>query len=131
MSNRRAFLVTVGIGWAGYGGLGILLNPRYGTSRGLDHITQYVSMTLLGWGWVVLGTLAVLAGFIVRCPRIEAAGFVALAMPAALWGTAFLTATVTGYAAAIGSACGWLGFAGGVLWVSGMDDPLPRELRKR
>jgi hypothetical protein len=131
VSHRRGFLVTMGLGWAGYGGIGIVANPRYGTSRGLDDITRYASMNTLGWTWVALGLVAVLAGLLVRCPRVQALGFVALAVPAALWGTAFTIAAATTYPAGAGSACGWVAFSLGIVWVSGMDDPLPPHLRKR
>lgn len=131
-SRRRAFLVTLGIAWMGYGGLGIVRDPRYGTARGLAHLTDYVSLVSLGWMWVAAGAIAVVAGLVVACPRIQAAGFTALATPAALWGAAFTISWASGgYPAAVGSAFGWVGFALGVLWVSGMDDPLPPHLRKR
>ncbi|WP_241778452.1 hypothetical protein [Streptomyces sp. AcH 505] len=121
----------MGLGWAGYGGIGILANPRYGTTRSLDDITRHVSMEVLGWLWVAAGVIAVVSGVVRRCPRVQAGGFTALATPAALWGTAFAIAAVTSYPAAAGSACGWVGFALGIVWVSGMDDPLPPYLRKR
>lgn len=130
VSHRRAFLVILGIGWAGYGGIGILGDPRYGTSRGLADITRYVPMEVLGWMWVATGLLATGAGLLVRCPQVQAAGFTALAVPAALWGAAFTLAAFTAYPAASGSACAWVAMALGVLIVAGMDDPLPRHLRR-
>ncbi|MFD5656905.1 hypothetical protein [Streptomyces hirsutus] len=130
-SRRRAFLITVGLGWAGYGWWGVISDPRYGTSRGLSGITQWVPMGVLGWVWVMAGLLALVAGLLVNCPRVQAAGFAGLATPAALWGTAFLVSAVTSYPSGAGSACGWLSFALAVLWVSGMDDPPPPYLRKR
>ncbi|MFF5759687.1 hypothetical protein ACFY7A_30165 [Streptomyces longwoodensis] len=131
MSRRRAFLVTVGLGWAGYGGLGIVGNPRYGTARGLADITKYVPLDVLGWTWVALGLLAAFAGLLVGCPRVQALGFVALAVPAGLWAGAFAAAAATTYPEAVGSACGWGAFTIGLVLVSGMDDPLPPHLRKR
>ncbi|MFJ9573562.1 hypothetical protein [Streptomyces bacillaris] len=130
-SLRRAFLITIGLGWAGYGGIGIINNPRYGTSRGLAHITRYVPLDMLGWMWVACGAVAVVAGLLLACPRWQAAGFVALAVPASLWGAAFTASAVGTYPQAAGSACGWAAFAIGILWVSGMEDPLPSHLRKR
>ncbi|MFB8101360.1 hypothetical protein ACFC3O_00735 [Streptomyces sp. NPDC056007] len=130
-SSRRAFLVTIGAGWMGYGGIGIIGNPRYGTSRGLAHITQYVPLNWLGAMWVVFGAVAVLAGLVVACPRIQAAGFVALAVPAAFWGAAFASSAVGSFPQAAGGACGWAAFAIGIYWVSGMEDPPPSHLRKR
>ncbi|MFB6787703.1 hypothetical protein ACFCWT_13605 [Streptomyces olivaceus] len=129
-SHRRAFLVTVGLGWAGYGGLGIIGQPRYGTSRGLADVTRYVPMDALGWLWVACGLLAVLAGLVVGCPRIQSAGYVALGVPAGLWSGAFAAAAASTYPAAVGSACGWGAFTIGVVLVSGMDDPPPPHLRK-
>lgn len=131
VSRRRAFLVTVGLGWALYGGLGIIDNPRYGTARGMASITRYVPLDVLGWMWVVLGTAAVLAGLVVNCPRIQSAGYAALAVPAGLWAGSFAVAAATTYSEAIGSACGWGAFTIGVVLVSGMDDPPPLHLRKR
>ncbi|WP_416975672.1 hypothetical protein [Streptomyces sp. 4F14] len=129
-SHRRAFLVVIGAGWAGYGGLGIIGNPRYGTMRGLADITRYVPMDALGWMWVVCGAFAALAGLLVGCPRAQALGYVALAVPAGLWAGAFAASAATTFPEAVGSACGWGAFTVGVVLVSGMDDPLPRHLRK-
>ncbi|MFQ6146132.1 hypothetical protein ACLMNJ_24160 [Streptomyces seoulensis] len=41
-SHRRAFLVTVGTGWALYGSLGIIGHPRYGAAHGLAGITRCI-----------------------------------------------------------------------------------------
>ncbi|MFJ4692855.1 hypothetical protein [Streptomyces sp. NPDC088766] len=132
-SHRRAFLVTVGLGWAGYGGLGIVGQPRYGTARGLAELTKHVpgGLNTLGWMWVVCGLTAAMAGLLVRCPRVQALGYVALAVPAALWAGVFSAAAASTYPPAVGSACGWGAFTIGVVLVSGMDDPLPPHLRKR
>ncbi|WP_234020686.1 hypothetical protein [Streptomyces sp. Tu 6176] len=80
--------------------------------------------------WGVLGLSAALAGLVVGCPRFQAAGFTALAVPAALWAAAVAWAAATSYPPAVGSACGWGAFTVGVALVSGMDDPLPAPLRK-
>lgn len=130
-SHRRAFLITVGLGWAAYGGLGIVNNPRYGTARGLADITRYVPLDALGWMWVGLGLAAALAGLVTGCPRIQALGYVSLAVPAGLWAGAFAASAASTYPPAVGSACGWGAFTIGVVLVSGMDDPPPPHLRKR
>ncbi|MFF1416581.1 hypothetical protein [Streptomyces sp. NPDC058280] len=129
VSRRRAVLVTLGAGWSGYGGIGILANPRAGTTQMLTDITRWVPMTALGWLWVAAGAVAVLAGLVVRCPRVQAAGYSALAATAALWGAAF-TIAAPRHPTASGSACIWVAIAVGIVWVSGMDDPLPPHLRK-
>jgi hypothetical protein len=129
-SRRRAFLVVVGLGWAGYGGLGIVDNPRYGTARGLADLTRHIPLDALGWMWVVLGCTAALAGLVVNCPRVQAVGFVALATPAGLWAGVFTAAAAGTFPPAVGSACGWGAFTIGVVLVSGMDDPPPPYLRK-
>ncbi|MFI1607865.1 hypothetical protein ACH4YN_38125 [Streptomyces griseofuscus] len=127
--NRGAFLVTIGAAWVGYG-LGIICDPRYGTARGLVHITAYVPLRVLGCMWVVCGAVSVL-GALLGCARGQATGFLAIATPAAIWGAAFtITWAGGGYPSASGSACGWAGFALGILWVSGMDDPPPRPRTK-
>ncbi|MET9479893.1 hypothetical protein [Streptomyces sp. NPDC006638] len=129
--RRRAFLITIGLGWVGYG-TGIVSDPRYGTARGLGHIVRHVTLDTLGWGWVACGLLAVLAGAVAGCPRIEALGFVALATPAALWGAAFtITWAGGGFPSAWSSACAWVAFALGILWVSGMDETPAEHLRKK
>ncbi|MER5882727.1 hypothetical protein ABT160_02745 [Streptomyces sp. NPDC001941] len=130
MSRRRAYLVTLGLAWAGYGALGMIGNVTYSRSRGIAELTRWVPIDVLGWGWVALGLLAVLAAVPARCPRVQAMGFAAVSTPAALWGTAFAYSAATGFDGAAGGACGWLGFALGTLWVSGMEDPPPRHLRK-
>ncbi|MEU6403944.1 hypothetical protein [Streptomyces sp. NPDC046985] len=121
-------LAILGDGWTGYGIWGVLGDPRYGTGRGLDSVTHWVPMSVLGWVWVACGALSIVSAVppAGRCPRLQSFGFVALAMPAALWGTAYLTAKVTGaYPKGAGSACGWLGFALAIVWISGMDDAEP------
>ncbi|MFF7290745.1 hypothetical protein [Streptomyces griseorubiginosus] len=130
-SHRRAFLIVVGAGWALYGGLGIIGNPRYGTARGLADVTRYVPMDALGWMWVACGTVAALAGLLVNCPRVQALGYVSLAAPAGLWAGAFAASAATTFPEAAGSASGWGAFTIGVVLVSGMDDPPPLHLRKR
>lgn len=132
VSRRRAFLVVLGIGWAGYGGLGIINNPRYGTARGVDDLARLIpgGLDTLGWMWVVLGVGAALAGLVVNCPKVQAAGYAALAVPAGLWAGLFATAAATTYPEAIGSAWCWGAFTIGAVIVSGMDDPPPLYLRK-
>ncbi|MEW2300291.1 hypothetical protein AB0958_09950 [Streptomyces sp. NPDC006655] len=130
-SHRRAFLIVVGLGWALYGRLGIVGNPRYGTARGLSDVTQYVPLDVLGWMWVACGAVALLAGLVVHCPRVQALGYVALAVPAGLWAGAFAASAATSYPEAVGSACGWGAYTIGLVLVSGMDDPLPPQLRKK
>ncbi|MEU5769788.1 hypothetical protein ABZ782_28125 [Streptomyces asoensis] len=129
-SRRRAFLVTVGLGWAGYGGLGIVNQPRYGTARGLADLTRHIPLDVLGWMWVACGLVAALAGLVVDCPRVQAAGFTALGFPAGLWAGVFAVAAAGTFPPAVGSACGWGAFTIGVVLVSGMDDPPPPHLRK-
>ncbi|MFD9780352.1 hypothetical protein ACFWZS_21695 [[Kitasatospora] papulosa] len=130
-SRRRAYLATLGAAWLGYGA-GIIIDPRYGTARGLGTVVRYVPLDVLGGVWVGCGLLAVTAAWLTSCPRVQAAGFAALAAPAALWGAAFtITWAGGGFPSAGGSAAAWVGFALSVVWVSGMDDPLPPHLRKR
>jgi hypothetical protein len=128
-SRRRAILVTLGCGWTGYGSLGILANPRSGTVQLLDDITRWVPIAFLGWLWVAAGVVGILSGLAVRCPRIQAAGYSALATLAGLWAAAF-TIAIPSDATASGSACIWVSIAIGVVLVAGMDDPLPAHIRK-
>lgn len=128
-SRRRAVLVTLGAGWFGYGWLGILLNPRQGTTQLLGDITRWVPMTVLGWVWVVAGLVSVAAGATVSCPRIQAAGYAALSAVAGLWAAAF-TIAIPDSPTASGSACIWVSIALAVVWVAGMDDPAPAHMRK-
>ncbi|WP_043256112.1 hypothetical protein [Streptomyces sp. Tu6071] len=128
--RRRAFLATLGTGWAAYGAIGVLGDPSYSRSRGLTAITAHVPMGVLGWVWVGCGALALVAAARPCWARLHDLGFAALAAPAALWGAAFTVAAVTTYRQAAGSACGWLAFALGVVWAAGMDDPPPAEKRE-
>jgi hypothetical protein len=130
-SRRRAFLIVLGLGWAGYGGLGIVGQPRYGTARGLADLTRHIPLDALGWMWVVLGLLATACGAFVGWPRLQALGFTALGVPAGLWAGVFTVAAASSFPPAVGSACGWGAFTVGVVLVSGMDDPPPPYLRKR
>ncbi|MFD6531594.1 hypothetical protein [Streptomyces sp. NPDC060184] len=130
VSRRRAVLVVLGAGWAGYGALGILASPRAGTSDLLAEITRWVPMPVLGWLWVTAGTVAIGAGLVTNCPRVQAAGYAALAAVAGLWAAGFVLA-VPRAPTASGSASIWVAIALAVVVVSGMDDPLPRAIRKR
>jgi hypothetical protein len=80
--------------------------------------------------WVVCGLVAAVAGLLVNCPRVQALGYVTLAVPAGLWAGVFSVAAASSFPPAVGSACGWGAFTIGVVLVSGMDDPLPPYLRK-
>ncbi|MFI1520657.1 hypothetical protein [Kitasatospora cineracea] len=124
--RRAPFLVVLGLGWAVYGS-GIIADPRYGTSRGLVSITRHVPLNVLGWGWVVCGAVAVLAGLACRGVWGQGVGFAALASPATLWACAYIQAWSTGvWPSARGSAGAWLAFAIGIYLVSGMQDPPPK-----
>ncbi|MFK0173431.1 hypothetical protein ACIQU5_32075 [Streptomyces sp. NPDC090306] len=124
VSRRILFLGALGCGWIGYG-LGIVTDPRYGTSRGLAPINRHVPMECLGWMWVVTGGISLLSALVFR--RAQPAGFAALATPAALWGVAFtVTWAKGGFPSASGSACAWLAFAVAIYAVSGLTDPPPR-----
>lgn len=117
----------MGAGWIGYG-LGILFDPQSGTvrARGVSDVTQYIPLCVLGWVWMTLGFVAVLSALF-PWARLKAAGFTALAMPAALWGASFLIAWGTNrLSSAGGAAAVWMAFAIGITLVSGMDDP-PRR----
>ncbi|MFG2722724.1 hypothetical protein ACGFW5_31160 [Streptomyces sp. NPDC048416] len=118
-----------GLGWAAYGYLGILNDPGYARSRSLDYLTAHVPLTLLGWGWVVCGLVAVLAGLVAS--HRQSVGFGTLAVPAAVWAAAFTISASRGYGPAAGSAAAWVSFAILITMVSGMEDPLPPHLRKR
>ncbi|MFZ3595021.1 hypothetical protein [Streptomyces sp. BH104] len=120
LGRRGAFLVTLGVAWIGYG-YGIASDPRYGTARGLAHITKYVALDVLGWGWVVCGVLAVAAA--VAGLRAQPLGFAAIGVPAGLWGAAYTVTWGSGaYPPAWSSAGAWCGFALGIVWVSGMQE---------
>ncbi|MFD7428397.1 hypothetical protein ACFV6Z_15315 [Streptomyces sp. NPDC059818] len=129
VSRRRAVLVTLGAGWLGYGALGILINPREGTTALLGDITRWVPMAVLGWLWVVAGAVGIVAGLVVSCPRVQAAGYAALAALPGLWAAAF-TLAISDAPTASGSACIWVAIAVAVVLVAGMDDPLPPHMRK-
>lgn len=120
---RPVILFVLGLGWGWYGE-GIATDPRYGTARGLASITRYVSLDTLGWVWVAAGSIAVVASLVRWCPRWQAAGFVALACPAALWGLSFMRAAASGsYSSAAGSAAAWLAFAVALVLVAGLAEP--------
>lgn len=120
LGRRGAFLLTLGAAWVGYG-YGIASDPRYGTARGLSHITKYVPLEALGWGWVACGVLAMAAA--AAGLRWQPLGFAAIGLPAGLWGAAFtVTWASGGYPSAWGSAAAWCGFALSIVWVSGMQE---------
>ncbi|MFE9851143.1 MULTISPECIES: hypothetical protein [Streptomyces] len=130
VSRRRAFLVVLGAGWCSYGAAGVLANPRAGTGELLAEITRWVPMPVLGWLWVTAGAVAIGAGLASNCPRVQAAGYAALAAVAGLWAAGFVLA-IPRAPTASGSASIWVAIALAVVVVSGMDDPLPRSIRRR
>lgn len=128
---RNAFLVVMGAGWIGYG-VGILFDPQSGTvrARGVSDVTQYIPLNALGWVWLAFGSVAAVAALL-PWPRLKAAGFTALAMPAALWGVSFLIAWASDrLPSAAGAASVWIAFTIGITLVSGMDDPPRRQTRE-
>jgi hypothetical protein len=125
ISRRILFLGALGCGWIGYGA-GIISDPRYGTSRGLEPISRHISLEYLGWMWVVTGAVSLLSALVLK--GTKSLGFAALATPAMLWGVAFTWTWAHGrMPSASGSACAWLGFAVAIYAVSGLADPPPRN----
>lgn len=120
---RPIALVAAGLGWMVYG-RGIITDPRYGTTRGLADLTQYVPLSALGWVWVACGAVAVAAGLARTAPRWQAAGFTALAGPAFLWGLGFTRTWISGgYPSASGSAGAWMGIATLIMIAAGLAEP--------
>ncbi|WP_432001641.1 hypothetical protein [Streptomyces sioyaensis] len=127
--RRGAFLLTLGTAWVGHG-VGIAFDPRYGTAQGLSHVTRYVPLTVLGWGWVTCGVLAVVAGL--AGMRLQPLGFAAIGVPAGMWGAAWAVTWASGdYPPASGAAAVWTGFALATVWVSGLQErPHPMEVSR-
>ena len=125
LGRRGAYLCVMGLGWAGYGA-DIILDPRYGTARGIGLLTHAAPIWVWGVGWTVAGTVALLCGLI-RSPRLDNAGFLCICTPPAVWSMAYTFAWVSGaYQPVWGSAIAWTAELGGFLIVSGWTE-LPRD----
>lgn len=124
LGRRGGVLVSVGIGWCGYGS-SIILNPRYGTTRGIAALIHYAPSYVWGYGWITAGALALLCG-LVRGPRVDGAGFLCAAVPPTVWSVAYLIAWATGsYPPVWGGAIAWATNVSVILICSGWLE-LPR-----
>ncbi|RLL62458.1 hypothetical protein [Streptomyces sp. Z26] len=89
LSYRGAALLLCGLGWINYG-IGLVEDPRYGTVRGVEALTNI--MPIAGWGavWITSGALSVVAA--TRPGRRDWWGWGAAAAPPAWWALAYTTA---------------------------------------
>ncbi|MFJ5294534.1 hypothetical protein [Streptomyces sp. NPDC088348] len=109
LGRRGAYLFSAGCAWTGYG-IGVAIDPRYGTVRGVTILARYCPLTVFGWLWIVCGLTACVCAFF-RTPGRDRIGFGAAVLPALLWAGAYGASWITGdYPKAWTSAISW-GFA--------------------
>ncbi|MFC8176518.1 hypothetical protein [Streptomyces sp. NPDC057325] len=93
LGYRGAALLICGIAWINYG-VGIIVDPRYGTARGVAALTAVAPLAVWGWAWVGSGVLACAAS-VLRSGRDWWGWCAAAAMPS-IWALAYSGARVLG-----------------------------------
>lgn len=90
---RGAGLLILGCGWINWG-LGLLMDPRYGSVRGAAALTTLAPMAVWAWAWIGSGLVACAAA--VLSSRHDYWGWgVAVAMPV-VWAAAYTSARALG-----------------------------------
>ncbi|GAA2456858.1 hypothetical protein [Streptomyces macrosporus] len=91
LGRRGTALVILGTGKMAYGA-GFLVDPP--SPHGLDLLTRFCDLTHWSWLWIACGAVTLASAF-VPVGR-DRWGFVAALVPPVVWGTAYLTAFLSG-----------------------------------
>ncbi|WP_262058507.1 hypothetical protein [Streptomyces sp. STR69] len=103
-----AGLLIVGLLWINWG-IGLALDPRYGTVRGAAALTAVADVCVWGWAWIGAGLLSTLAAFLPN--RWTWVGLVPAAGIPAIWAAAYVIARLLGeFPQGFNSGFTWLGY---------------------
>lgn len=103
-----AGLLTVGVLWVNWG-IGLALDPRYGTVRGAAALTAIADICVWGWAWIAAGLLSIVAAFLPN--RLTWIGLVPAAGIPAIWAAAYVIARLLGeFPQGFNSGFTWLGY---------------------
>ncbi|MDN3356092.1 hypothetical protein [Actinomadura sp. DC4] len=120
LGYRGLFLANHGIAWVCYG-IGVILDPAFGTKRGLGWMVHILPFDGLGWLWILCGLASVVYAPL-RRPGADAWGFFFILFPPTLWGLAYLLG-IPAYARGGFSAIVWISTAISVVIVALMPEP--------
>ncbi|MFD0053053.1 hypothetical protein ACFVHR_04915 [Streptomyces sp. NPDC127168] len=103
-----AGLFIVGILWINWG-VGLALDPRYGTVRGAAALTSVADICVWGWAWIIAGLLSGVAAWLPN--RQTWLGLVPAAGMPAIWAAAYTLARLAGeFPQGFASGFTWLGY---------------------
>ncbi|MFH9215488.1 hypothetical protein [Streptomyces globisporus] len=106
LGYRGAGLLILGCGWLNWG-LGLLLDPRYGTVRGAAALTAIAPMPVWAWAWMVSGALSCAAA--VFPSRRDWWGWAAGTGMPVVWAAAYTSARALGeFPQGVASGLTWL-----------------------
>lgn len=129
LGRRGSYLAVAGSAWTLYG-LGIILDPRVGTVKGVSILRHLLPIEAWGAFWMLCGLTAVAFAFTRDRDRF---GFFAAVLPAAVWSGAYAAALMTGdFPKAWTSMATWALAAIRLIIVSGWVEPArrPRKLQE-
>ncbi|MBM9621041.1 hypothetical protein ACFQ60_22300 [Streptomyces zhihengii] len=93
LGYRGMALLVCGIAWLNWG-LGLLMDPRYGTVRGASALTAVAPMPVWAWAWIGTGVLSCSAA-VLPSSRDWWGWAAATAMPV-VWAAAYTSARALG-----------------------------------
>ncbi|MGW5529498.1 hypothetical protein [Streptomyces xanthochromogenes] len=107
LGHRGRYLLCVAGAWEIYG-LGIILDPRFGTVRGVGILQNLAPLHWWGLFWMLCAAIAGVYAFASK-PGRDWIGFIAAALPALVWAGAYLVSWISqDYPRAWTSAGAWL-----------------------
>lgn len=128
LGRRGSYLVCAGSAWTLYG-IGLTIEPRPGTVRGMLMLRSIAPMWVWGLVWIACGLTAIVFAF-ARTGR-DRYGFAAAVLPTLLWAGTYLVAMLAGdFPSAWVSAATWLFAASRLLIVSGWPEPTFQQYRQ-
>ncbi|MFJ4515184.1 hypothetical protein [Streptomyces sp. NPDC088816] len=103
-----AGLLITGVLWTNWG-IGLVLDPRYGTVRGAAALTAVAGIGVWGWAWTVAGLLSGAAAFLPN--RLTWLGIIPSAGIPSIWAAAYVIARALGeFPQGATSGLTWLGY---------------------
>ncbi|MFB7776936.1 hypothetical protein [Streptomyces bauhiniae] len=108
LGYRGAGLLVFGMGWINWG-LGLVLDPRYGTVRGAAALTAIPHTSIATWGWVWIASgIACCAASVMPTGRDGWGWAAAVGMPV-VWAAAYTSARALGeFPQGLNSGLTWL-----------------------
>ncbi|MFJ1653712.1 hypothetical protein ACIOC2_20440 [Streptomyces sp. NPDC088337] len=103
-----AGLLVAGVLWINWG-IGLMLDPRYGTVRGAAALTAVAGICVWGWAWIAAGLLSAASAFLPN--RLTWIGLIPAAGIPSIWAAAYVIARTIGqFPQGATSGLTWLGY---------------------